>query len=132
MRIVRICTDPENRDKRHKEFTGMLLARNYQEYSVKSAISKARSISRHVAQSKLVIKNKTSERPVFAIKFDPRLPSISQIQAKHYRAMTSQDEYLKQCFNVPPLIAYKKQNNLKDPLLRAKVPPKKEIMKREI
>ena len=37
--------------------------------------------------------------------------------------MTSQDQYLSECFESPPIIAFKKQMNLREHLLRAKVPP---------
>ena len=44
--------------------------------------------------------------------------------AKHYRAMTSQDSYLKEVFKEPPLTAYRRQLNLRNHLIRAKVPQK--------
>ena len=62
-----------------------------------------------------------------ALKYDPRLPSVTGVVSKHYRSMVSRDEYLKEVFKSPPLTAYKKQRNLRDNLIRAKVadPPKK-------
>ena len=45
----------------------------------------------------------------------------------------TQDPYLKDVFPLPPLVAYKRQPNLKDKIIRAKVPdavrkrPKREI-----
>ena len=60
---------------------------------------------------------------MFAVKYDPRLPPISSIQAKHWRAMTSQNQYLAKCFPEPPLTAFKRPRNIKEFLIRAKVPP---------
>ena len=40
---------------------------------------------------------------------------------KHWRSMTSQDQHLQEVFKEPPLTAYKKQKNIKDHLIRAKV-----------
>ena len=68
-------------------------------------------------------RKKKHKRPVFAVKFDPRLPSISPLLAKHWRSMTFQDQYMKEVFPEPPLTAFKRQKNLRDLLIRARVPP---------
>ena len=70
---------------------------------------------------KRVNKSKSSERPVFVIQYDPRLPSIPMIVKKHWRSMT-QDPRMKEIFPLPPLVAYKRPPNIKDKLVRAKVP----------
>ena len=122
LRIVRICTNSEKRDQRLKELKQLLLARDYPENLIDSAIEKARKIPRKVALLK--VRNKKSQnRPVFALKYDPRLPSISTIGAKHWREMICQDQYLKKVFPQPPLTAYRRQNNIRDILVKAKVPP---------
>ena len=36
--------------------------------------------------------------------------------------MTSEDRYLKEVFPEPPLTAFRKQRNIKDHIIRAKVP----------
>ena len=41
--------------------------------------------------------------------------------------MSSQDPYLREAFPLPPILAYKRQTNLGDLLIRAKVPPKERI-----
>ena len=122
MRIVRICTDPAVRDQRLQELKHLLMARDYKERSVNSAIQRARSIPRLTALRK-VTKQITQARPVFALQYDPRLPSIPQIQSKHWRSMVSQDQYLAECFQNPPIIAFKKQQNLREHIIRAKLPP---------
>ena len=70
-----------------------------------------------------VVRSKTTQRSVFAITYDPRLPSISKVVQKHWRSMI-QDPYLKDVFPLPPLVAYKRQPNIKDNIIRAKVPEK--------
>jgi hypothetical protein len=90
---------------------------------VDSALDKARLIPRNIALRRVIRKKQINkQRPVFAVKYDPRLPSISSIQAKHWRSMTSQDQYMVYIFPQPPLTAFKKQKNLRDLLIRAKVP----------
>ena len=44
------------------------------------------------------------------------------MQAKHWRAMTGQDQYLAEVFPEPPLTAFKRQKNLRGILIRSKVP----------
>ena len=121
LRIVRICSLPEDRDRRLTELKVMLLERNYKPKLIEAAIAKAKSIPRMEAIKKVEIE-KQKRRPVFVVTFDPRLPSISSIVQKHWRTMTK-DPYLKQVFDEPPLIAYRRPKNIKDLIIRAKVPP---------
>ena len=67
LRIVRICTKPERRDKRLEELKQLLLARNYPENLVDRSIEKARKVPRKVALMK-VKKKLTEKRPIFALK----------------------------------------------------------------
>lgn len=123
MRIVRICSDPENRDKRLLELRDLLTNRGYSKRMVETALDKARRIPRDKALKKTT-KCKKTKRPVLAVPYDPRLPPIGRIQAKHWRTMTNQDRYLRNVFKQPPLTAYKKQQNIRGHLIRAKVPQK--------
>ena len=130
LRIVRICSLTETREKRFSELKDMLLARDYSSNIIKAAIDRARNIPRLEALKK-VIKPKTSDRPVFVIHYDPRLPSVNNILKKHYRVMI-QDPKMKEVFPDPPIIAYKRQKNLKQVLIRAKVPPECKRPKRKM
>ena len=68
------------------------------------------------------VKKKTSEkRPVFATKFDPRIPALQPMIAKYWRAMT-QEKYMKGCFSQPPLIAFRRQTNCRDLIIKSRVP----------
>ena len=79
---MRICSLPENRNKRHLELKTLLLTREYEINLIDAAINKAVQIPISEAL-KRVVKTKTSQRTVFAITFDPRLPTISGIVKKH-------------------------------------------------
>ena len=68
-------------------------------------------------------KRKQSKRTVIAVKYDPRLPSLTNIMAKHWRSMISQDQYLSECFPETPLTAFKRPKNLRELIIKAKVPP---------
>jgi hypothetical protein len=89
--------------------------------TINRAIDRAREIPRHVALRR-VIRTQANSRPVFALTYDPRLPPIQSIQAKHWRSMVGQDPYLSEVFTQSPLTAYRRQRNIRDNLIRAKVP----------
>ena len=120
LRIVRICSDPLDRDHRLSELKTLLQDRGYSERNIDAAISKAKKIPREKALKK-VSKNKNTERPVFALTYDPRLPPIQQIQSKHWRSMKLQDPYLAEVFPQPPLTAFRKQKNIRDHIIRAQI-----------
>ena len=88
---------------------------------IDAAIKKAKLVPRDKAL-KYVVRQTSSRRPVFVVTFDPRLPSIPAIQQKHWRAMITMDPYMREVFPEPPLTAYKRQKNIKDYIVKAKVP----------
>ena len=123
MRIVRICSLPDKRDERLEELRKLLRERNYREGMVDAAIKKARAVPRDQAL-RYVAKQVTHTRPIYSVTFDSRLPNISAILHKHWRSMTKMDPYLQDVFPKPPLTAYRRQRNLKDFAIRAKVYPR--------
>ena len=108
-----------------KELRDRLLARNYPREIVEAPLDKAKSISRKRALKKVTNKKK-NERPVLAVSYDPRLPSLQSSIAKHWRSMT-QDSYLKEVFKDHPLVAFRRQQNLRGHILRAKVARKQRL-----
>ena len=98
-----------------------MIARDYKKNLVNSAIERALKIPRSEAIKKVLRKRK-NDRVVFSIRYDPRLPSIAKIVRKHHRTMVEEDPRLKDVFKQPPLIAYKRNRNLKDMFIRSKVP----------
>ena len=104
LRIVRICSKPEDRDTRFKELKELLLSREYKPGLIDSAINKAKQIPRTEALKK-VERATSSKRPVFVVSYDPRLPSITKIVTRHWRTM-HQDPYLAYVFPLPPIVAH--------------------------
>ena len=92
MRIVRICSDPNNRDITLQELRDRLIERGYSGLLIDSAVERARKIPRSVALRK-VENQKQKKGPIFAHTYDPRLPSVAQIQAKHWRSMVQRNNY---------------------------------------
>ena len=118
-RIVRICSEITARDLRLGELKTFLLSRNYRPKIIDAAIVKAKLIPREEA-----IKKKTKQKEeinVFVVTYHPALPSLTKILAKHWRTMTK-DPHLKNVFPRPPMVAYRRQPNLKDKLNQANVP----------
>ena len=103
----------------------MLIDRNYNHGIIDAAITRAKSIPRSEALKK-VVKSKSSKRPVFVVRFDRRLPSVTQITRKHWRTMV-QDPYLAE----PSLKVYTRPQTIRDKI-RAKVPPAKSNSRRVI
>ena len=108
----------------------MLLDRNYKPNIITNSINRARLISREEALKKVVRKS-DNRRQVFVLTYDPRLPSANQIVKKHWRVMT-QDPVLREIFPLPPLIAYRRQKNVREFVIRAKVPPPVTRQKRNV
>jgi hypothetical protein len=123
MRINRICSVPEERDTRFEELQDWLGNRGYRSGMVSAAISKARNIPRHIGLQK-VVKPSHQKRPISVVSWDPRLPNIDATQQKNYRAMTFPDPYLKEVYPEVPLVAYGRPTNIREYLIRAKLPPK--------
>ena len=125
MRINRICMEPDTRDQRFMELKEMLITREYSPGIIDGAIAKARAIPRLEALRR-VSRQQTNNRPAFVVMFDPLLPSITEITRKHWRSMIAQEQYLEDVFPEPQLILYKRQINIRESIIRAKVPPERQ------
>ena len=119
LRIVRICSESDTRDKRLNELRDLLCERNYSLSVINSAILRAKKISRIQALCNVAPSN-SNLRPVYVITYDPRLPNIQSIVNKHWRSMKTVDPYLATIFPEPPLIAFKRQRNIKDFIIQSK------------
>ena len=99
------------------------MEREYDEAVVDSAINRAKKISREKALEPKIQKNESEKRPVYVSTYDPRLPNISNIINKHWRAQSFVDNNFKKNFPKPPMVAFKRQKNIRSFLIRAKVSP---------
>ena len=98
-----------------------LIDRGYPNLLLDSAIERARQIPRKVALRR-VNRQKKTKGPIFAHTYDPRLPPMAQIQARHWRTMVHKNSYLAEVFTRPPLTAHRRQPNKRNYLIRAKLP----------
>ena len=118
LRLVRIVSEKSTLTNRFQELRTMLISRDYNINIVNAAIERASKLDRNEVLKK-VIKLKT-DRAVFAITYNPRLPSITKTVTKHWHTMTK-NKHIKEIFPQPPMIAYKQPPNLKAMLCRAKL-----------
>ena len=117
---MRICSEKENLTKRLEELKELLISREYRKNSVEDAISRVLNLSRKESLKK--VEKRNNERPVFVLTYNPALPSVSHVLKKHWRVMMS-DPYLKKVFPQPPMVAFRRTQNLRKKLIKAKVPP---------
>ena len=98
---------------------------------------KALSVPRAKAL-KRVVRTSDTNRVVFPVTYHPALPSVPAIIGKHHRTMINKDPGLKETFSKPPMVAYRRPPNLRNKLIRSKLPapaptqtntrPKREIV----
>ena len=113
--------EEHNRDLRFQELKDMLIEREYPPGVVDAAIAKARATPRSVALGRV------SRQPTnFVACYDRRLPSLHKITTKHWRSITGEDSYLESVFPEPPLVSYRRQKNIRETIIRAKVAPLRE------
>ena len=60
-------------------------------------------------------------RPVLSLQFDPRLPHVSNILYRFWKVMC-QNPHLKKVFPQPPMVTWTRPKNLREILIRAKLP----------
>ena len=96
----------------------MLFDRNDHIQMVEAAQEKARKIKIVQALKECMAKPTTTRRPVFVVTWDPRLPNIPAITRRYWRTMIVTDPYLQEVYKEPPLIAYRRQKNMKDFFIR--------------
>ena len=121
LRLRRICSTHEAFQTRTSELISYLLKRGYNLKFLKEQIQRAADIPRHIA---LQTKPKTdnSNRIPFIVTYNPSLPSISSIFKKHLSLLHSSD-HCKAVFPHPPIVAFRRSPNLRDLLVKARLPP---------
>ena len=66
------------------------------------------------------------------ITYHPTLPSISKLARNHWNVMIENSPRLEKIFSLPPVWAYKRSKNLRDILVKAKLPSgKRSIREKE-
>ena len=118
-RIVRICSERSSLLMRLDELKELLLTREYCPKVIDEALNRAKLLSREETLKKVV--KKPTDRVVFSLPYHPALPSINGIVKNAWKTMVK-DPYLKEIFDKPPMVAFRRPKSLRDMLVRAKLP----------
>lgn len=120
LRLKRICSENLDFLAQLDILREKLLDRGYKQNFIAKAFEKVIDISRETALIKT--EKKTVKRVVLSLQFDPRLPNISNILFRFWKVMT-QNPHLKRTFPEAPMICWTRPKNLRDFLIKAKLPP---------
>ena len=124
LRLRRICSTDEFFNTRSNALTTHLIKRGYQHRFLKEEIDKVRQIPRSKALETYT--KQENNRIPFVVTFNPALPNIRQIIFNNLNILRS-SQRCKAAFPSPPLVSYRRCNNLRDILVRAthrRPPPK--------
>ena len=128
LRLVRICSTKELLLGRLAELKTMLISRDYNRNIINSAFDKVLKLDRTNLLKKRV--KKQNNRVVLSVTFNPKLPSLSNIIKKHWVTLTK-DPSMAKIFKQPPMIAFKQPPNLRNILCHAKLPPKRQNIRKQ-
>ena len=117
LRLRRICSTDEFFNTRPDALASHLIKRGYKYRFIKDEIDKVRQIPRSRALKTST--KKESNRIPFVVTFNPALPNIPQVISSNLNILRS-SQCFQAAFPSPPLISYRRCNNLRDILVRAK------------
>ena len=121
--IKRVCSKDEDCQIRLEQMRQDLLSRSYPPKILDGAIKRVNKIDRLEAIKRVTrIKEDTT---VLVTTFHPLMPSVSNIIKKHWKVMVDNSTEMKNVFKKPSIVAYMRPKNLKDMLVRSKLPPKR-------
>ena len=119
LRLKRICSDNLDFIKQLENLREKLLSRGYKNSYISKAFERVKPISRTVALQK--VKKEVIKRPILRLQYDPRLPNISNILYRFWKVMTV-NPIMKKIFPEPPMVCWTRPKNLREYLIRAKLP----------
>ena len=119
LRLRRICSSDTDFQSQARLMSSFFLNRGYPPETISSALDKASSISRATA---LIPKEPppTTDRPILSLTYHPHNMAVKHILFRHFHILQT-DPQLKDIFPQPPLLAHKRDANLKDLLVTATV-----------
>ena len=119
-RLLRICSKPEVFQQRLLELKDDLISRSYHIKVIEQAFERIKGISRSEALKRVDHKKDTGREPL-VVTFHPNMPPLHKLIKKHHSVMINDDMRLQRCFKEPSIVAFKRSQNLRDLLVRARV-----------
>ena len=122
--VVRVCSVPGTRELRLEELRQLLLSRGYKAGELRKAIEYGMGLDREQTLDKVVREDKNLGRVRYTITYDPKLPHLPAILGRNWKVMVDTDPRLTRAFPKPPMVCLKRGKNLREELVRAKLPPR--------
>ena len=119
LRLKRICNSNSDFEEQARRMCTFFEEREYPKHIVQKALERARGISRKDALNPGE-RDDHEDRPVAVIPYHPHNLPICDILRRNFHILQS-DPDLGQVFQRLPLIAFQREKNLRDLLVRAKV-----------
>ena len=120
-RLLRICSDSDTLQIRLSELGEALKSWGYKERSIQEAFSRVKQISRSRALERVVREKEEQDRVRFVVRFDPRLPNFRDLLHRAWKILT-EDAEMKKVFPAPPLVCYQRVQNIREMIVKAKLP----------
>ena len=129
-RLKMICSKDEEFIKNLNDLNSDLRKRGYTQRYLDLAFERVIALERTETLKK--VHKLPNQESVLALTYHPSLPQITKITKKHCQVMVDSDVHLKNCFQKPPIIAYRWMKNLSDLLIRARIPKPYNIQPRQM
>ena len=122
LRIRRICSDEEKFRNRSEDLVGWLVQRGYKESVVREQVARANSLDRATLLSQESRCNEErKDRIPFVVSYHPALSELRGLVSRLQNMLEASEEH-KRVFRHEPLVVFRHAPNLKDSLVRAKLP----------
>ena len=118
-RLVRICSSKETLSIRLNELRTHLKIRGYPNKQIETGIKNATNYDRSIALKRTP--KSDNKRIPFVVTFNPALPNLPSILRKLYPILTTSHR-CQEAIPEVPMIAYRRPRNIKDDLVRSKIP----------
>ena len=121
LRLRRLCSSDEDFEIKARQMAGFFVSQGYEEQCVTNGLSRARQKPRAVALEDQIGRHVAkTDRPVLSIIYHPHNLPVTKIIRKNFHILQSDPE-LKEVFPEPPLVAFKRDTNLRDQLVHSKL-----------
>ena len=132
IRIVRICSQEADRDKRLEELADRLRQRQYREQVIIAGIARAKAVQRGDALKKVMKEQQEVTRQHrLIVEYDRRSsPPVRDILESNYMGMVARDKRMGKTFPSIPRPTFAKGKSIQNMLCRAKLPPAKQVSTR--
>jgi len=119
LRIKKICSNPKDYKENSSKYTSYFQNKGYPTHLINKMSKKADTITRDILLNPN-IKDKEKNAITFPIIFNPINKNISQKILSNFKVL-QEDADVKDIFNTRPIVAYKRDRNLKDTLVHSKL-----------